>query len=122
MKSKGWATVFLLGFSLFFGTPSLAQEDATRIRFARGSYCGSYSGDFSQGRRFVLNLSQEQTLTVRNVGEGIQYDLSVFGPKGRIPGHKVSQEQMNYHIPVKGDYYIYMDSTVPFNAVEFCAY
>ena len=30
-----------------------ASEAATRIKFARGSYCGSYSGNFSQGREFV---------------------------------------------------------------------
>ena len=36
----------------------------TRVRFARGSYCGSYSGNFSGGREFVLGLGAGQTFTV----------------------------------------------------------
>ena len=122
MKSILWATTFLFGSSLFLNSSSLAQESATRIQFARGSYCGSYSGNFSQGKQFVLNLSQDQTLTVRNIGEGFQYDISVFGPAGQIGGRKVSPDRINYYTPVKGDYYINIESTSPFNAVEFCAY
>jgi len=122
VQSTLWVTAFLFSSSLVFGSPSLAQGSATRIQFAKGSYCGSYSGNFSQGKQFVLNLARDQTLTVRNVGDGFQYDISVFGPTGQIRGRNISQDQMNYYTPVKGDYYIYMSSTTPFNAVEFCAY
>lgn len=64
-----------------------------RIQFAKGSYCGSYSGDFSQGKQFVLNLSRDQTLTVRNLGDSFQYDISFFGPTGQIRGHNSVQDQ-----------------------------
>jgi len=66
-----WGTVFLLGYSLFMSSPLLAQKSPTRIQFARGSYCGSYSGNFSQGKQFVLNLSRKQTFTISNVGKGV---------------------------------------------------
>jgi hypothetical protein len=101
--------------------PAFAQK-ATRIKFARGSYCGSYSGNFSQGREFVLNLGSGQRFTSRNIGGGIQYDIYVTGPKGRISGEKVAKDQIEYYIPVKGDYYIYIESTTSFSNVEFCAY
>ena len=117
-----WGTVFLLGYSLFMGSPLLAQKSPTRIQFARGSYCGSYSGNFSQGKQFVLNLSRSQTFTISNVGKGVQHDIFVSGPTGRINGRYVSEDQINYDIPVGGDYYIYIESTTPFNKVEFCAY
>ncbi len=57
--------------------PKIANA-ATRVRFARGSYCGSYSGNFSGGREFVLGLGTGQTFTTRNTGGGVQYDISVY--------------------------------------------
>ncbi len=121
MKSMIWSTIFFTS-SLFLNTSSLAQGNATRIQFDRGSYCGAYSGDFSRERQFVLNLSRNQIFTVRNIGTGLHYDISVFGPTGKIRGRNVSQDQLNYNIPAKGDYYIRIKSTNSFNAIEFCAY
>ncbi|NJO93173.1 MAG: hypothetical protein HC820_00225 [Hydrococcus sp. RM1_1_31] len=95
---------------------------ATRVQFARGSYCGSYSGNFSGGKEFVLRLARGQTFTSRNTGGGTQYDIYVKGPTGIVRGEKVSWEQINYYTPVAGDYYIYIESTMPYNSVEFCAY
>ncbi|BAZ47384.1 hypothetical protein NIES4102_44300 (plasmid) [Chondrocystis sp. NIES-4102] len=95
---------------------------ATRIAFARGSYCGSYSGDFSGGREFVLNLGRGQTFTSRNIGGGVQYDMYVYGPVGSIYGAKLSSSQINYQIPSQGDYHIYIESSTTYNSVEFCAY
>lgn len=101
--------------------PANAQP-ATRIQFARGSYCGSYSGNFSGGRQFVLNLGGGQTFTTRNIGGGTQHDISVYGPRGRVPGQSVSESQLEFLIPRSGDYYVYVESRTEFNAIEFCAY
>lgn len=95
---------------------------ATRISFARGSYCGYYSGDFSREREFVLSLAGGQTFTSRNTGSGLQYDIYVQGPTGYIYGSRASLNQINYQIPVSGDYYVYIRSNTPYNSVEFCAY
>jgi hypothetical protein len=94
----------------------------TRITFARGSYCGSYIGDFSGGREFVLNLGKGQTFTTRNTGNGVQYDMYVYGQIGSIYGDKVSYSQINYQIPIQGDYHVYIESNNTYNSVEFCAY
>ncbi len=100
-------------------SPSLAT---TRIRFARGSFCGSYSGNFTGGREFVLGLARGQTLTTQNTGSGNQYNITVYGPTGRISARKPSKSTLSYTIPATGDYYISIRSTSPFDSVEFCAY
>jgi hypothetical protein len=41
---------------------------------------------------------------------------------GRIFGTKVASDQINYQIPRKGDYRIYIESSTSYNSVEFCAY
>lgn len=99
-----------------------SSEAATRIKFARGSYCGSYSGHFSNGREFVLGLAANQTFTSRNIGYGTQYDTYVIGPKGRVFGEKISGDQINYQVPASGDYRIYVESSTSHSSIEFCAY
>lgn len=98
------------------------QSEPTRVRFAAGSYCGSYSGDFSGGREFVLGLARGQTFTSRNIGRGTQYDVYLYGPNGRIEGRQVSPNQIDYMIRETGDHYIYIESTTRYGSVEFCAY
>lgn len=95
---------------------------ATRIAFARGSYCGSYSGNFSRGREFVLNLGRGQDFLVRNTGRGHQYNISVYGPTGYVYGDKMSSDRINYQIPRQGEYYVYVESNTTYNSIEFCAY
>lgn len=97
-------------------------QEPTRIRFAAGSYCGSYSGDFSEGREFVLDLARGQTFTSRNIGPGTQYDVYLYGPNGRIDGRPASPDQIDYSIRETGDHYIYIESTTRYGSVEFCAY
>ncbi|MBR8829604.1 MAG: hypothetical protein N5P05_001446 [Chroococcopsis gigantea SAG 12.99] len=95
---------------------------ATRIKFAPGSYCGSYSGNFVRGRDFVLGLRRGQTLTTRNIGGGTQYNLDVSGPTGSIRGRQEGEDQINYPIPATGDYYISVVASTDFSNIEFCAY
>ncbi len=113
--------IFLPVISTIVINPKNANA-ATRVAFARGSYCGSYSGNFSGGREFALNLGGGQTFTARNTGGGVQYDISVYGATGYVYGNKVSSNQINYQIPRRGDYYIYIKSSTAYNSVEFCAY
>jgi hypothetical protein len=113
---------FLIVPILTIAALQLPAIAATRIRFAQGSYCGSYSGNFSSGKEFVLGLSRGQTLTTRNTGGGRHYNITVNGPRGRVNGSKTNRSTIAYTIPAGGDYYIYMDSSDPYSAVEFCAY
>lgn len=116
-------TIAVLSLSLIsLASFSTASEAATRIKFARGSYCGSYSGNFSNGREFVLRLGANQTFTSRNIGGGTQYDVYVVGPRGRVVGDKVSRNQINYQTPASGDYRIYVESSTSYSSIEFCAY
>jgi hypothetical protein len=94
---------------------------ATRITFARGSYCGSYAGNFRRGKEFVLGLQRGQTFSTRNIGGGTQYNVYVRGPRGEISGEPVSESQINYFIPRSGDYYIRVVSSTPYSNIEFCA-
>lgn len=116
-------SITILAFSILSLTFFTASaEAATRIKFTRGSYCGSYSGNFSNGREFILGLGKGQTFTSRNIGHGTQYDLYVIGPTGIVAGEKVNLEQINYQIPVSGDYRIYIESSTRNSSIEFCAY
>ncbi len=94
---------------------------ATKIQFAKGSYCGVYSGNFSGGKEFVLKLAKGQ-MTSKNVGGGTQYDIYVRGSVGVVRGEKVDSDQINYYLPKSGNYYIYVESSVPDSTIEFCAY
>jgi hypothetical protein len=94
----------------------------TRIQFAKGSYCGSYTGNFSGGRRFVLQLGRNQTFISRNTGNSQQLDVYVTGPTGNISGEKVSNNEIRYQCTAKGDYEIKVLSDSTFSSVEFCAY
>lgn len=115
------AIAFLPVFSTIALNTNIANA-STRITFAKGSYCGSYTGDFSGGREFILNLGRGQTFTTRNTGNGVQYDMYVYGQIGSIYGERVSYSQINYQIPIQGDYHVYIESNNTYNSVEFCAY
>lgn len=117
---KSAITLTLSLLSLTFLTAT--AQASTRIKFAQGSYCGSYSGNFSNGREFILGLGRGQTFTSRNIGDGTQYDVYVIGPTGRVDGDKVNEAQISYPIPVSGNYRVYLESSTPSSSVEFCAY
>lgn len=124
IRRLAFSTTFLVTFisSLILSLGPAMSQPPTRIQFARGSYCGSYSGNFNQGKEFVLNLRRGQRFTSRNIGGGTQYDVYLTGPKGPINGQKVSASQIDYYIPVSGDYYVYVESTTSYSNIEFCAY
>jgi hypothetical protein len=102
--------------------PQLASAQTTRIQFAKGSYCGTYTGDFSGGKRFVLGLGRNQTFISRNTGNSPQLDVYVTGPTGQISGRKVDGDEIHYQTTAKGDYEIMVLSRSSFSSIEFCAY
>lgn len=109
-------SVFLFNFS------SAHARGVTTIKFKRGSYCGSYAGNFSRGRLFKLRLKRGQLFTSTNTGQGHQTDVRMTGPSGQIYGEKVSYNQINYYIPRSGYYKILVTSTSRYGSIQFCAY
>lgn len=73
----------LIKTALIAATIGLVAQSATaattQIRFAKGSYCGSFSGNV-KGRTFTLGLGARQTLTV----DAYAADVIVRDPKGRV--------------------------------------
>lgn len=100
----------------------IAQNKKTRIKFAKGSLCGFYSGNISQGKEFVLKLADGQLFTSKNTGQGSIHHIYVIGPKGRITPRREATNTLSYYIPVSGDYSVYLRSVSSYTNVEFCAY
>ena len=121
MKYIKTATIAVVVLSLLITSNNASSEVATQIKFAKGSFCGSYSGDFSKGKKFLLNLKEGQRFTSRNIGGGMQYDGYLVGPTGKLNGQKVSSDQIDYFIPMRGYYEIFVFSE-GHGSVEFCAY
>ena len=94
----------------------------TRIRFPRGSFCGTYVGNFRRGREFVLGLRDGQRLTVRNIGIGRQTTTDVEGPTGTLEAVRDSDSQLSYYTEADGDHYIVVRSTTARASIEFCAF
>lgn len=109
-------TTFIGGIIL----TSMPVNASTRINFAQGSYCGSYSGHFN--KPLVLNLDRDQTLTIYNQGRG---DLSItINGAFNDSYYLESRQEKTLFIPIKGDYYFSVLSTQNRNtgSIEFCAY
>lgn len=109
----------LLGGLLTCAVPASA---ATRIVFRRGAYCGTYSGDFREGRQFVLGLRAGQRFTSRNIGVGVQSDVSVVGPTGKLYATRDSYSQLSFYTQASGSHYVWVVSSAANAAIEFCAY
>lgn len=126
MKLTTLATSLCLGFSsLIAGQLSLAQE-AIRIPFAKGSYCSLYSGYFSGGRTFVINIQARQTLTIESTDAGnanpnLKYNI-VPPVDYDILGQADTALRDEMYIEITGDYYIYAESQLDYDSVTFCVY
>lgn len=101
---------------------TIPASAATRIKFPRGSFCGNYSGNYRNGREFVLNLDNGQRFTVTNTGVGVQTNWSVRGPSGHLEGFRVNRSTLEYFTEARGNHYVYVTSTASPSAVQFCAY
>ncbi|MBS9780417.1 MAG: hypothetical protein KGV51_07305 [Moraxellaceae bacterium] len=118
MKKIG---ILLLALSM----SAVATAKTTPIKFAKGSYCGSYSGNFTHGKKFSLVLKANQELVTRNTEYGF-YDVHVKAPNGRTLRGKVDidhETMYTIHTTTRsGRHTIYVKSTEPYNSIEFCAY
>ncbi|PQJ94970.1 hypothetical protein CXB77_17825 [Chromatium okenii] len=117
--------LFLYGCFIFTAaiiSSTAIAGGATRIQFAKGSYCGAYTGNFAGGKRFVLQLGRDQTFISRNTGNSNQLDVYVTGPTGQISGEKTGDNEIHYRTTAKGDYEIMVISDSNFSSVEFCVY
>ncbi|MCX7086626.1 MAG: hypothetical protein NTV00_01085 [Methylococcales bacterium] len=122
MKHIKIATKAIVVLSLLSISNQASSEAATQIRFAKGSFCCSYTGDFSRGKKFVLGLGKDQRFTSRNTGDETQYDAYLVGSTGKLSGQKVSNDEIDYIIPSRGNYEIFVFSSGGYGSVEFCAY
>jgi hypothetical protein len=101
---------------------AVPADAATRIKFPRGSFCGSYAGNYRSGREFVMKLAAGQRFTVRNTGAGNQTTWSVTGPTGELDGDQADRSTIEYYTDAPGDHYVYVTSTARRSSVQFCAY
>jgi hypothetical protein len=99
-----------------------SAEAATRIVFPKGTYCGTYSGNYRRGREFVLGLSGDQRFQVINTGAGQQTTWSVEGPAGELEGDRLNRSTLEYYTEASGDHYVYVTSTSTRSSIKFCAY
>ncbi len=91
----------------------------TPIKFIKGSYCGSFTGDMSKGRKFTINLGANQEFTIDT---GNSYVASVVDSKGIILSDQSdSSYSYQYITKNKGKHTIRMSGEVN-SYVEFCAY
>jgi hypothetical protein len=123
-ESVKWKHSFMaaiVSLALLVGGASNADA-ATRIRFKKGSYCGIYAGNFRNGKTFVLELSDGQRFTTRNIGRGYNTNFFVTGPTGELEPSRDDAATLSYYTEESGDHYIKIVSTVARASVEFCAY
>lgn len=120
--SKSALCAFLC-VSALMATPVVANAKTTVIKFPRGSYCSSFSGDYA-GRTFTLNLGARQTLTVKPEAYSGVRNIIVKNPRGqamRPNGH----DGETWITTMKGTHKI---TLIPYDRndtdgyIEFCAY
>ena len=99
---------------------SLASQamPTTQVTFAKGSYCGSFTGNLQQGRLFNLFLGANQELVIQTDAV-VQ---SVRDSKGRIlPDQGYYNYSYSYVTRNKGQHTVRMIGS-GYSSVEFCVY
>ncbi|MDO4895522.1 hypothetical protein [Moraxella sp.] len=115
----------LLACSLIaFAGQSFANT--TPIKFAKGSYCGSFTGNYAN-RTFTLGLGKGQTLLINgNEGAGVDgaKDIIVKGPNGKTLPYD-GQDYGQWIVRTTGKHTIKIIPYSPrdaYSSIEFCAY
>ena len=98
-----------------------AADNATKITFAKDSYCGNFAGNIKNGKEFRLWLLPEQNLVIRNVGDDQINIAYVSGPNGRLTGDRYDNET-SYVTERKGNHRMKVYGNSSYSSVEFCAY
>jgi hypothetical protein len=121
MKLRSLIAVSALALSSVL-VMSLPAQAATRIKFKKGSYCGTYTGNFRGGKTFVLGLDEGQKFSTRNIGNGTNTNFYVTGPTGELQVNREDRSTLYYFTEGAGDHFIKITSTIRTASVEFCAY
>ncbi|MDO4896709.1 MAG: hypothetical protein Q3971_05030 [Moraxella sp.] len=98
-----------------------ANPKTTTLRFAKGSYCTSFTG-YYHNRIFKIYLLPKQTLEIRT--NDVVEDVLVKDPTGRMLTD-VGEENYNYRIRQKGNHTIKINRASingGSDTIEFCAY
>lgn len=105
---------------LAFSGQSIAKT--TPIQFAKGSSCGSFSGN-AKGRIFTLYLNANQELLINSDDfYSDTQDTIVKNPRGQILQGWGLRSGISYSTDIKGKYTIKVIPTTNHIDLEFCAY
>ena len=105
---------------LLVGSQSFAH--ITPIKFAKGSSCGSFSGNAS-GRTFTLQLNANQVLIISSYDfYADTRDTIVKNPQGKTLQGTGLPDGILYDTNTKGKYTIKVIPTSNHIDLEFCAY
>lgn len=93
---------------------------ATKIIFPKGSYCASYSGDFSKSKTYSLYLLKGQDIEVKaaNMEDGV----TIKDSYGNVRGEWVDDNTYRVQTRMKGKHFVTVRSPYGDQKVEFCAY
>lgn len=115
MKIKVLAKACLIGMVMTLSLNAQALP-SSKVVFAKGSYCGSYTGDLRSGRVFKIALGANQELVINTDG----HVQSVRDSKGkRLADY--GEYDYRYFTRTKGEHRVIMVGS-RFSTVEFCAY
>ncbi len=107
---------------LLFLLPLTANAmPTTPIKFSKGSYCGSFTGDLSKGRIFTIDLDANQEFIVYSAtldGDGVEF---VIDSKGVYLEDQSTADNYFFLTKNKGLHTIQMIGR-GFTEVKFCAY
>ncbi len=115
MASMGFGVAILMAASVgHTATPS------TKIVFPKGSYCASYSGDFSRSKTYRLYLMKGQTFEVKAANS--EDNIRIRDSKGRVDGEWTDDTTYQVLTRHKGNHYVTVRSPYGEQTVKFCAY
>ncbi|MDO4895523.1 hypothetical protein [Moraxella sp.] len=94
--------------------------NTTPIKFAKGSFCGSFSGN-AKGRTFTLNLNANQQLFISsNNIYADTLDVTVKNPHGQVMPAFGLRNALSYDTDVKGKYTVKINPARNHINLEFC--
>ena len=114
LKTLAACSLLLVGGQAFAKT--------TPIKFAKGSSCGSFSGN-AKGRTFTLQLNANQELIISSHDfYADTREVIVKNPAGRTMQGIGLRDGISYTTNTKGKYSITVIPTSNHIDLEFCAY
>lgn len=109
-----------LAFAMTIGAVSMGSaQAATKIIFPKGSYCGSYSGDFRKSKTFSIYLLEGQTFEVKSADSADT--ITVKDSRGVLDGTWSTSTSYQVTTRKKGMHYVTLRSPKSYQEVQFCA-